>query len=54
MAGAGLLSHILISKFGDHVPLCRQSEIFSRLGPSIPRSTLIGWTGSPNSAPSSS
>ena len=45
MAGAGLLSHILVSKFDDHVPLYRQSEIFARLGIDIPRSTLIGWTG---------
>jgi transposase len=45
MAGAGLLSHILVSKFDDHLPLFRQSEIFARLGIDIPRSTLIGWTG---------
>ncbi len=30
----------------DHVPLYRQGEIFARLGIDIPRSTLIGWTGS--------
>lgn len=46
MAGAGLLSHILVSKFDDHVPLYRQSEMFARLGIDMPRSTLIGWTGS--------
>ena len=46
MAGAGLLSHILVSKFDDHVPLYRQGEIFARLGIEIPRSTLIGWAGS--------
>jgi len=46
MAGAGLLSHILVSKFDDHLPLYRQGEIFSRLGFCIPRSTLISWTGS--------
>ena len=46
MAGAGLLSHILVSKFDDHLPLYRQGEIFARLGIDIPRSTLIGWTGS--------
>jgi transposase len=46
MAGAGLLSHILVSKFDDHVPLYRQGEIFARLGIDLPRSTLIGWTGS--------
>jgi len=46
MAGAGLLSHILVSKFDDHLPLHRQGEIFARLGFDIPRSTLISWTGS--------
>ena len=46
MAGAGLLSHILVSKYDDHLPLYRQGEIFARLGIDIPRSTLIGWTGS--------
>ena len=46
MAGANLLSHILVSKFDDHLPLYRQGEMFARLGLSMPRSTLIGWTGS--------
>ncbi|MGH1483821.1 MAG: IS66 family transposase [Geminicoccales bacterium] len=46
MAGAGLLSHILVSKYDDHLPLYRQGEIFARQGIDIPRSTLIGWTGS--------
>ena len=46
MAGANLLSHILVSKFDDHLPLHRQGEMFARLGIDIPRSTLISWTGS--------
>jgi transposase len=46
MAGAGLLSQILVSKYDDHLPLHRQGEIFARLGIDIPRSTLISWTGS--------
>ena len=46
MAGANLLSHILVSKFDDHLPLHRQGEMFARLGIDIPRSTLINWTGS--------
>ena len=45
MAGANLLSHILVSKFDDHLPLYRQREIFARLGIDIPRSTLTGWVG---------
>ena len=45
MAGPGLLAHILVSKFDDHLPLYRQSEIFARHGADIPRSTLIDWCG---------
>ncbi|AOW48573.1 IS66 family transposase [Acetobacter ascendens] len=45
MAGPGLLAHILVSKFDDHIPLYRQNEIFSRQGVEIPRSTLIDWCG---------
>ena len=45
IAGAGLLAHILVSKFDDHLPLYRQAEIFARLGIDIPRSTLIDWCG---------
>ena len=45
MAGPGLLAHILVSKFDDHLPLYRQSEIFARQGADIPRSTLIDWCG---------
>lgn len=45
MAGPGLLAHILVSKYDDHLPLYRQGEIFSRMGADIPRSTLIDWCG---------
>jgi len=45
LAGPGLLAHILVSKFDDHLPLYRQREIFARHGIDIPRSTLIDWTG---------
>ena len=45
MAGANLLSHILVSKFDDHLPLYRQREILARLGIDIPRSTVTGWVG---------
>lgn len=37
MAGAGLLAHVLVSKFDDHLPLYRQNEIFARMGADIPR-----------------
>ena len=39
----GLLSRVCVSKFDDHVPLYRQSEIWERLGVSIPRSSLSSW-----------
>ena len=45
MAGPGLLAHILVSKFDDHLPLYRQGEILARWGADIPRSTLIDWCG---------
>lgn len=45
MAGAGLLAHVLVAKFDDHLPLYRQNEIFARLGADIPDSTLVDWCG---------
>lgn len=42
-AGAGLLAHITISKFVDHLPFYRQSQMFARQGLKIPDSTLGGW-----------
>ncbi len=37
--GVGLLAHVLVSKFDDHLPLYRQSEIYSRDGVEISRLT---------------
>ena len=45
LAGPNLLAHVLGSKFGDHQPLYRQSEIFAREGIDLDRSTLAGWVG---------
>ncbi|MBT4823420.1 MAG: IS66 family transposase [Lentisphaerae bacterium] len=43
-ADIGLLSHIIVSKFCDHLPLYRQDGIFLRdEGITIPRSTQCGW-----------
>jgi transposase len=42
---AGLAAHVLVAKFADHVPLYRQSGIFSRAGMSISDSTLGQWVG---------
>jgi transposase len=43
IAGPGLLSHMLISKFVDHIPLNRQLKQFRRQDVRIPSSTLNGW-----------
>ena len=45
MAGPGLLAHILVAKYDDHLPLYRQGEILARQGADVPRSTLIDWCG---------
>jgi transposase len=42
-AGAGLLAHILVSTFADHLPLNRQETIFARHGVQIPKQTLCEW-----------
>ena len=44
-AGAGLLAHIMVSKFDDHLPLHRQAEIYARGGVELNTSTLSGWVG---------
>jgi transposase len=43
IAGPGLLAHVLVSKYGDHLPLYRQSEIYAREGVELDRSTLADW-----------
>ena len=43
IAAPGLLSHILVSKFQDHLPLHRQEQMLRRIGIDIPRSTLCLW-----------
>jgi transposase len=45
LAGSGLLAHVLVSKYADHQPLYRQSEIYAREGVDLDRSTLAGWVG---------
>lgn len=42
-AGPGLLAHLLISKYVDHLPFYRQVQIFKREGLKIPESTISGW-----------
>lgn len=40
---AGLLAHILTSKYVDHLPLYRQSGMLQRIGVDISRGTMSGW-----------
>jgi hypothetical protein len=45
LAGPGLLAHVLVSKYADHLPLYRQSGIYAREGMELERSTLADWVG---------
>jgi len=45
LAGPGLLAHVLVSKYGHHLPLYRQAEIYTNLGVELERSTLADWVG---------
>ncbi len=45
MSGPGLLAHVPVSKFADHLPPYRQSEIYARAGMELERSTLADWVG---------
>jgi transposase len=43
LPGPGLLAHVMVSKYCDHIPLHRQSRIHAREGVEIDRSTMAGW-----------
>lgn len=45
VAGPGLLAHVVVAKYADHLPLYRQSAIYSREGVDLSRSTLADWVG---------
>jgi transposase len=45
LAGPGLLAHVLVSKYCDHLPLHRQTQIYAREGVDLDRSTLADWVG---------
>lgn len=51
--GPGLLAHVLVDKYSDHLPLYRRSQIFKREGADLDRSTLAahlrpcGWASPP-------
>jgi transposase len=43
LAGPGLLAHVIVSKFCDHLPLYRCERMLSRFGVNLSRSTLCDW-----------
>jgi transposase len=45
IAGPGLLAHVLVAKYADHLPLYRQSVIYAREGVELDRSLLANWVG---------
>jgi transposase len=42
-ASAMLLAWVLVQKYGNHLPLYRQEDIFGRDGRRLPRQTLCDW-----------
>jgi transposase len=42
-AGAGLLAHLIVSKFVDHLPFYRQVQMFKRQGVTLAESTINDW-----------
>ena len=43
IAGPGLVTEVVVSKFGDHLPLYRLEDILARYGVHISRSTMCDW-----------
>ena len=43
--GPGLLAHVLVSKYADHLPLYRQEKIYEREGIDLNRTTMADWVG---------
>ena len=43
IAAPGLLAHVLVSKYADHLPLYRQENILQRIGVDIPRASMSAW-----------
>ena len=43
LPGPGLLAHVAVSKYCDHLPLYRQESILARQGAPLSRKTLWGW-----------
>jgi transposase len=45
MPGPGLLAHLIVSKYTDHMPLHRLQRAYERQGYFLHRSTLCDWLG---------
>ena len=43
LAAEGLLAHVVVSKYADHLPLHRLAGIFARHGVTLAPSTLCDW-----------
>jgi transposase len=43
LPGPGLMAHVAVSKYADHLPLYRQEGILKRFGVDLARSTMCGW-----------
>lgn len=43
LPGPGLLAHVTVSKYADHLPLYRLEGIFKRSGVELSRSTMCDW-----------
>jgi len=43
LADSGLLAHVAVAKFDDHLPLYRQERILLRQGVELSRKTMTGW-----------
>ncbi len=43
LAGPGLLTQVVVSKYKDHCPLARQTRIYQRSGVELHRNTLVDW-----------
>jgi transposase len=45
LAGPGLLAHVTVSKYADHLPLHRQESMLGRHGVALSRKTMCDWMG---------
>jgi hypothetical protein len=43
LPGPGLLAHVVVNKYADHLPLYRQEAMLARQGVDLARSTLCDW-----------